>query len=643
MPWANWLLPPPTQTGNACPMRCPASPRLRHYRPHHAPSQRASCPVSYHPRGALSLPPFAGDPERFLRKFQADPSADPSDLIVARLGDPQQQQPGDQAGGSALPSGDNTAAIAAAAAAGTASVGDTVAPAGTAGPDTASPGGGSGPLAATVRVFRRAVRLLPPPHGARSAADSRSAEATGPAGLYVPLGGLGEVCSHPHHRGRGLAGRTLIAAAARCEGRGGLGSTHTSSGFGPLMALHAASEASALYARLGFAHVSVAKCPIIVASPGAVARIDVCRPADTPSSTVPDSARPIALLSPRETAELTSSGIAADASTAPAGYPSIVVRSAVHGSVDDSSASWSTSVSASAVAASGSGWRVRRATVDDVPVLAALRERMSDSERLVGVHERSAEHWRRYVMGWRCPAGVMVLEVPANRLAGQDHGGSDHGWTARGFAIGLCKRGRASIGELAITTPSPAHLRQDSVEAAMPIASTTSTTATATETENTQEAVPAAGLARLVSDAVMSAVATDPAAAAAAAEAGFVVAASPLAACRALIRTADPSSEEPVEVPAVSDGGWMYRPLSGFAADAAAALRRGPSPVPKGAGGQSCGQSPGRASSSDPAEDGDGGRGPPSIDQVAAGQASMAAIRFAEAECRHVVWDIDGF
>jgi predicted N-acetyltransferase YhbS len=94
----------------------------------------------------------------------------------------------------------------------------------------AAPDGAPDELVASVRVFRRQLGV-------------------GNAGVAVEACGLGEVCTHPAHRGRGLASR-MVAAALELA---------SSLQPAPLVcALHCAPSLAPLYARAGFRAVPTA-------------------------------------------------------------------------------------------------------------------------------------------------------------------------------------------------------------------------------------------------------------------------------------------------------------------------------------------------------------------------------------------------
>jgi predicted GNAT family N-acyltransferase len=121
------------------------------------------------------------------------------------------------------------------------------------------PAGVPDELVASVRVFRRQLGV-------------------GRAGAAVEACGLGEVCTHPAHRGRGLAKRLLAAAlelAASLQPA-------------PLVcALHCAPELAPLYARVGFRAVPTAWTELELGRPplaaGSTARGWRVRPAVWPA------------------------------------------------------------------------------------------------------------------------------------------------------------------------------------------------------------------------------------------------------------------------------------------------------------------------------------------------------------------------
>jgi predicted GNAT family N-acyltransferase len=90
---------------------------------------------------------------------------------------------------------------------------------------------GSGRLYGSVRVFDRRMLL---------AADGGPQ----PTGSFdaVPFAGIGEVCTDPDARGKGVASVMMPDAVAHCEERTGA----------VFSALHAAPAVSGLYARYGY-------------------------------------------------------------------------------------------------------------------------------------------------------------------------------------------------------------------------------------------------------------------------------------------------------------------------------------------------------------------------------------------------------
>jgi len=326
-----------------------------------------------------------------------------------------------------------------------------------------------------------------------------------------------------------------------------------------IVVLHAASEAASLYARLGFRRVAVRKALVVAMPPPP-------SPPPTPSAAADAAAPP-----PAHFAAV--SGPAADGlgidGVASSSCDGVLTATAPHGAAPLPHA-WAETGGGTA---EPTHWRLRLAEPSDAGALGALRGAFAASRGLVGSHERSAEQWRRYVIGWRAAGRCVVAE----RRAGAG-GPPAEAWEAVGFAVGLCKRDRASVGEFA---------------------------------EDPAEALPGSVAAALLVAAVRAAVALDPACGAASLGspigAPMPLAGLPAAALEAARRAGDSASAElPPEHGPSSDHGWMYRPARGFAAEAPAALSRTSEPGPG-----SC--------------------------------AALDAVLGAEAEGRHVVWDVDGF
>ncbi|KAJ1554117.1 hypothetical protein HK405_005960 [Cladochytrium tenue] len=161
-------------------------------------------------------PPAASPPRGlFADHWHNDPAADPRDVFLAI----------------ALPPGSPEAAAHASSATTTAA-------------DTAASGSyaasslSTASIAASVRIYRRALHLLP-------AALPGGGLSSPPAA--VPVGAIGDVATQPTHRGKGLARALLRRAHARL----------LADGYVDAAVLHAAQLAMPLYASLGYRQLPV--------------------------------------------------------------------------------------------------------------------------------------------------------------------------------------------------------------------------------------------------------------------------------------------------------------------------------------------------------------------------------------------------
>jgi GNAT superfamily N-acetyltransferase len=252
--------------------------------------------------------------------------------------------------------------------------------------------GSDGPMAATVRLFRRCITVPAASDDtdeaslkqdtrrmARSmrAEDIPTRSAAESAPTFSPpcpvelcrMVGLGEVCTHPDHRRKGFAGKCLEAAqrlieeredhhyARQCAAEWGVALNEGRC----VSALHAASEAAALYERLGYVRVPVLKT-VIPVERASVMEVEVCP--------LPE------------------------------------------------------------------GWRVVRATPEDAPSLAAIQKTFTLRHGLVGVHIRTVEFWRTYVLGWKAQENVCLL---------QEREGDE--WRSVAYCTALEKNGHVSLAD----------------------------------------------------------------------------------------------------------------------------------------------------------------------------------------------------